>query len=70
MFDDTVFVDCPQLKSLRGLERVTKLGKDLVIRNLKSLTSTAGLGNLTSVGEYSGCTRHVCMHKRCIVQAA
>lgn len=49
--DDTVFVDCPQLRSLNGLNSLTRLGRDLVLRNLPSLTSTAGLANLTTVGE-------------------
>lgn len=51
VFDDTVFVDCPNLKSLVGLGSLSRLGKDLVLRNLKSLASTAGLSNITSVGK-------------------
>jgi len=51
VFDDMVVVDCPNLKSLVGLGSLSRLGKDLVLRNLKSLTSTAGLSNITNVGE-------------------
>ena len=51
VFDDTVFVDCPNLRSLEGLGALGKLGKDLVLRNLPALTSTAGMPNITSVGE-------------------
>lgn len=51
VFDDVVFVDCPSLRSLAGLGSLGSLGRDLVLRNLKSLTSTTGMANITQVGE-------------------
>lgn len=64
VYDDAVLVDCPKLRSLDGLRGIRQMGKDLVLRNLKSLTTTAGLSNLTSVGA-QGWARWACVC-RCV----
>lgn len=51
VYDDAVFVDCGSLRSLSGLGSLGSLGRDLVLRNLRSLTSTSGMANITQVGE-------------------
>jgi hypothetical protein len=65
VFDDTVFVDCPMLRSLDGLSSLKTIGRDFVLRNLRSLTSTAALGNLTSVGELPAVCQGVCSKEHC-----